>query len=147
MGWNDVVTVAGPLVAIVFAWYLNERSKSKWERHKKKEKRYVALIDGLSGFYTTADPDEAKAKEARAKKDKFLDQLKLAWLYCPDEVIRKCNGFLKTVSAGNSKVDGAKELAWGEFVLEARKDLMGKGWLWRKKTKLAPDEFKIWTST
>jgi len=142
MDWIDVLPVAIPFALAVVLWFLQDRSKFNWEQHKRKEERYVKMFNSLSGFYANADPDKA-----RAKKVKFVDQLRLAWLYCPDEVIRKSNAFLDTIKAGNPKPKEKQEEALGEFVLEARKDLMGKGWLWRKKTKLAPDEFKTWTST
>ena len=142
MDWIDVLPVAIPFALAVVLWFLQDRSKFNWEQYKRKEERYVQMFNSLSGFYANADPDEP-----RAKKDDFLNQLTLAWLYCPDEVICKCYGFLETVRAGNETTVEAKEQAWGEFVLEARKDLMGKDWLRRKKTKLAPEDFQILRST
>ena len=82
MSWSDVFKVTIPVVVVVLGWLLNEYSKRQWERYKRKEDRYVALVESLEGFYVSVEPTDAKEK-----KEEFLRQLRLCWLYCPDTVI------------------------------------------------------------
>ena len=141
MLWTDVLKIMIPVALAVIVWLLNEYSKRQWERYKRKEDRYVRLLESIKGFYVNA-----KETNAREEKEEFLTQLSLCWLYCPDAVIQKANNFLEHVSTGVKKSDFEKEQALRGFVLEVRKDLM-KGWLWWRKTKLTEEDFHILSST
>ena len=142
MSWPDVLKIMVPVVVAVIVWLLNESSKRQWERYKRKEDRYVALVESLKGFYVNTDQTEAKEK-----KEEFLKQLALCWLYCPDAVIHRAYGFLDQVNTEIQKSDKEKEQALGAFVLEVRKDLVGGRSWWRKKTKLSAQDFRPLSST
>ena len=130
--WGDVVKWSTPVLLAALVWLLNEHGKRRWEQYKRKEHRYVALLDSLEGFYVGADPEKAKVKKA-----KFIHQLSIAWLYCPDAVITKANEFLACVNVGAQKTDEEMETAAGELVNCMRKDLLkDKPWF-SKRTKLS----------
>ena len=120
MEWLDALKISIPVLVAVLGWLLNERSKRQWEQYKRKEDRYVALVENLKGFYVDANTDPKTAKES---KDKFLSQLSVAWLYCPDAIIRTGYRFLGLVSVGVSTPDTEKELAAGDLVSQMRIDL------------------------
>ena len=88
MSWSDLLKIMIPVVVAVIGWLLNEYSKRQWERYKKKEDRYVALVESLKGFYSNTGQTDVKGK-----KEEFLKQLDLCWLYCPDKVIQKAYNF------------------------------------------------------
>ena len=91
--WKFVV----PLMGAVVAWFLNEWRKRIWEQYQRKEDQYKILIRCLQGFYVGTANQQMKAK--------FLQQLNICWLYCPDEVIKKAYAFLDTVHAGKNQTD------------------------------------------
>ena len=142
MGWLDILTLTVPIAVVVIGWLLNERSKRRAEERKGKEERYRNLLDSVYGFYVSTD-DEAEARKA---KEEYIRQLRLGWLYCPDAVIRKANAFLDTVSTGVRKSDQEKNDAFAAFVIEARKDSLGKDW-GRERTKLQVSDYRHWRST
>ena len=80
---------------------------------------------------------ETLDKELRLK---FLDQLNICWLYCPDDVIKKAYEFLDTIQANKIQNDATKENALGEFILAIRKDLLSRKLVTR--TELLPSEFR-----
>ena len=142
MTWTDELKIVIPVAVAVVVWILNEYSKRRWEQYKRKEDRYVTLVESLKGFYANTEHNEA-----REKKQEFLNQLALCWLYCPDAVIQKAYNFLDNVHTGVQKPDKEKEQALGAFVLEVRKDLLEKRpWRW-KTTKLNAQDFRILSST
>ena len=136
--WSDVLKLSIPVLPVFLAflgWLLNESSKRYWERHKRKEERYIALLESLKGFYVSTG-----SATARDEKDRFLQQLSVGWLYCPDSVIRQIYLFLKNVSVGERKSDEEKERAVGEIVSLMRKDLLGKRfWFWDRTSLKASD--------
>ena len=136
MDWSDVLKVSVPVLLAVTGWMLNESSKRRWERYKRKEERYIALLSSLKGFYVNADPTTAKED-----KNTFIQQLSVAWLYCPDTVIRKGYKFLGCVRTGVCTADEEKDRAVGEFVVSMREDLFEKRWRLRKKTNLNASDF------
>ena len=133
--WLKIIPLASvivPLTSAIFVWWLNERSKLKWEKHIRKEKRYRGFLESIHGFYVTSQDEE--------EKEKFLQELRLAWLYCPDDVIKAGNDFLGTVATGGQSSDEVKERALAEFDIALRRDLYGK-------TKLTFEDHRIWRST
>lgn len=134
--WLKIViplaAVVIPLAGGILAWWLNEHSKLKWEKHVRKEDRYRGFLESISGFYI--------ASQDREQKEKFLQELKLAWLYCPDNVIKAGNAFLDTVATGAESSDEEKERALAEFEMALRRDLHGK-------TKLTVGDHRDWRST
>lgn len=136
----DVLKSSIPVLPVFLAflgWLFNEYSKRYWERHKRKEERYIALLESLKGFYVSTAP-----ATARDNKDRFLQQLSVGWLYCSDSVIRKIYMFLEYVSVGERKSDEEKERAVGEIVSLMRKDLLGKRfWFW-DRTRLKASDYR-----
>lgn len=131
----EILKVLIPLLAIVLPWFLNELAKRRFESYQRKEASYRELLGSLHGFYA----GEMNTKELR---NNFLRQFNLAWLYCPDEVIRKGYKFLETVkSEEGEKNTVSSEQALGEFILAIRKDLMQHRFFW--SSTLKADEFQI----
>lgn len=125
--WADVLKLSVPVALAKSCWLLNEHSKRQWERHKRKEDRYIALLTALKGFYVSADP-----QTATIDKNMFIQQLSLAWLYCPDSVIRNGYRFLESAETGVCEADEEKERSVGELVLCMRNDPLGRRLLfWR----------------
>ena len=129
---SPLLAVVVPLVGAVAVWCLNECAKRRWEKYKRKEERYTNLLESLCGFYVSSQNSE--------QKNKFIQELRLAWLYCPDKVIRAGNAFLATVETNASSSDAEKERALAEFVLALRRNL-------NCKTRLTVDEHRNWKST
>ncbi len=48
---TQLFTIIAPIAVVVIGWYLNERSKRKWELYKRKEDNYKELIRTLRVFY------------------------------------------------------------------------------------------------
>ncbi len=80
---TDVIKIAVAtffsLIRPTFAGWLNERSKRVQSAYLRKEEKYIQLIKSLEGFY--------ESSRNRDLINQFLLELKLCWLYCPDDVI------------------------------------------------------------
>ena len=125
-----------PLIGAVVAWFWNEERKRADEEYVRKEKNYNVLVECLNSFYAGAS-SEAGSIQLR---ERFLVELNRAWLYCPDEVIRKAYRFLETVHTQKISSDEEKELALGEFVLAIRNDLISHKRT--RSTELTATDFK-----
>lgn len=79
-----LVPILGILVSVL-TWFWNEKQKRVYEEYKRKERMYSHLIGSLKGFYV-----DSRDKDL---KEEFLAQLRLGWMYCPDDVIRKAYVF------------------------------------------------------
>lgn len=138
MEQNTIVTliqVGGTVFAFVAGFitlFINERNKRNQQEYKRKEERYIELVNALRGFYVDTFDQE--------KREKFLQQVNLSWLYCPDEVIQTAYNFLMMVHTGQTRQDADKEKAVGEFMLAVRMDLIGRKPV--KSTSLKPEDFK-----
>jgi len=129
----DFWKFALPLLGAVIAWFANEWRKRISDQYQRKEANYKELLRSLRGFYVGAsDADELKRE--------FLNQLNIAWLYCPDDVIKKGYIFLDTVHAQNVSPDAEKEVALGTFVAAIRCDLLSRKLV--RKAKLSPADFR-----
>ena len=91
--WIPVLVVFATIAPSALAWYLNEGSARKAEEFRRKEERYIALLDSLPGFIAGAEDKERQAE--------YIRQLRLCWLYCPDEVITAGQQFLVTILDSN----------------------------------------------
>lgn len=111
---------------------MNEWAKRRWENYKRKEERYLVLLKSLRGFYV--------GSQNAAEKERFTEQIRLAWLYCPDEVIRAGYAFLATVSDTATSSDQEKERALAEFVISLRRDL-------KPCTDLTANDYRNFKST
>ena len=142
MEWWDILKVSIPVLAVVVGWAFNEHSKRRSEGYNKKEDRYRFLLESMKGFYSSTERNEAKKY-----KDMFVENLSVAWLYCPDSIIKACCKFLDLVSVGANADDAEKELALAKVVELMRKDLLGhKFWFW-KRTKLDASHYRHLRST
>ena len=133
----DFWKFALPLIGAVIAWFTNEWRKRVSEQYQRKEASYAELIRALKGFYIGA-PDAEKLRS------EFVNQLNIAWLYCPDEVIIKGYAFLDTVHSRQVHSDTQKEHAMGEFVAAVRQDLLSRKLV--RKTRLNGQDFKHLTA-
>jgi hypothetical protein len=133
LGSVDFWKFAAPLVGAVVAWFTNEWRKRVADQYQKKEANYKEILRSLRGFYVGAE-------NAQALKSEFLNQLTIAWLYGPDDVIKKGYAFLETVHADNKRTDKEKEEALGALVLAIRTDLLSRSLV--RKTRLTASDFR-----
>jgi len=121
-----------PLAGALIAWIVNEKRKRASEEYQRKEQRYQELLRTVKGFYIAAHDEQ--------KKSEFVEQLKLCWLYCPDEVIKKAYAFLDAINPASQKTVGEKNLSLGDFVVALRKDLLSRKST--RKTKLTSQDYQ-----
>ena len=133
--WSDALKICVPVAVAALGLIGNEYFKRRWEKYKRKEERYVTMLQSLKGFTVTANPDTAKQD-----KNEFIQQLNISFLYCPDSVISAAYAFLECVSEGVKKSESEKTQALNMFVAAVRKDLHGR----RRKSKL---DFRLLRST
>ena len=69
--WPILGPIVGTILGALVAWRLNQNAKWKWEKHIRKEERYLRFLDSITGFYV----DSASA----SSRTEFLRQLRLAW--------------------------------------------------------------------
>ncbi len=126
-----VITV--PIVAAIIAYLLNEKSKRRWEEYQRKEESYKKLIIALKGFYKGSNDDNLKQE--------FIDQANIAWLYLPDNIIRKIYHFIDTVHTDSEEyTDKDRTKYSNELIYSLRKDLISRKRL--KKTNLTASDYK-----
>lgn len=121
-----LVSFGGGLIT----WYLNEKSKRRYERYKRKEEHYAELILSIDGFYAGFESQELKST--------FIHQVNLCWLYCPDDVITKLYAFLRSVENGTDD-DRLKVKLLGEVMEAIRNDLFKDS---KMKSSITSDTFK-----
>ncbi|MEX2546631.1 MAG: hypothetical protein WD830_02435 [Chloroflexota bacterium] len=129
---ETAVPIVGSLTVIVVGWLLNERSKRNSAAYQRRERRYRNLLDAFRGFYE----GEAGASDSHRLRQRFLDEMTMAWLYCPDEAIRSGYAFLATLKLGAVHTAAERDAAAKRFVAALRRDLVGR-------TSLGPEEFLI----
>jgi hypothetical protein len=134
---SDWLGVAAPLVAAVVAWLANEWRKRASEERLRREERHRLLIQHSRGFYV--------ATQNEAEKARFLEEVNLCWLYCPDAVIHAIYGFLDTVKTGAAAPSGDAEKAFGRLVLAMRRDLWSLALL--RRSSLKADDFRHFAPT
>ena len=130
--------LALPLIGAIIAWFINEWRKRLADQYERKETNYKEIVRSLRGFYVGA----ANAEELKLE---FLNQLSISWLYCPDDVIRKGYAFMDTVHSRQQRSDTEKELAFGEFMLAIRKDLLSRTLF--RSTSLGSQDFRHFVVT
>jgi hypothetical protein len=112
-----VITGSGALAAAAWAtisWTLNLREKRRTDEYVRKEQIYRELIVGLQALYKINNPDE---------KEAFIRLTRLAWVYCPDEVVCQLNGCLDALTVAPAGPSPQQE-ALGKAVQAMRRDLM-----------------------
>ena len=98
----------------VFSWSLNLREKRRMDAYTRKEQVYKDIIVNLQALYKVNNPIE---------KQRFIDQKRIAWIYCPDEVVRQLNACLDAVTPTDSP-SSPQQAALGKAVVAMRKDLL-----------------------
>lgn len=114
----DFWKIAAPVFIAALVWFLNERSKLRWEQFKRKEKNYRVLLDSIKGFLVqTID---------LKLQNQFVAELNKCWLYAPDSVLEKAYFFLDMGSNIEAYSNEERKLAVGNFIAEVRKDLLSR---------------------
>jgi hypothetical protein len=67
-------------------------------------------------------------------------QLRLAWLYCSDEVIQAAYAFLDTVKSGSTSTPQENEASLGRLMVAIRADQLSPKLI--RKSKLGPRDFR-----
>jgi hypothetical protein len=91
----DFLKIALPAAGAITAWFLNERSKIRSEQLQRKEERYKELLRCLKGFYVGRQDSDLKSQ--------FVEQVKLCWLYAPDDVVKKQMLFSRLFTRSDSR--------------------------------------------
>jgi hypothetical protein len=114
-------TASGAIAAGVWAatrWTLELREKRRVDEYVRKEQVYKDIVVGLQALYRSGNPEE---------KDKFIEQTRATWIYCPDDVVRALNDCLDALIVApveSSPQQKAQQKALGTAVAAMRKDLM-----------------------
>ncbi len=105
-----------PALIAIWTWYAAETSKIEWEQRKGKEQSYQELLKASYGFYENVNDDK--------RKEAFVVQVRVCWLYAPDNVIRQAYAFLNSVQTGylQNKVEQKQKM--DELILLIRKDML-----------------------
>jgi hypothetical protein len=127
---EQVLVVLAGVVPVSVAWGLNEWSKRRETARARREERYFELVSDLAAFYDSSSPD-------LAGRDRFVREARLAWLYCPDNVVRALNEFLQAVQ-GRDGGPVERSRAARQLVLRIRKELLGR-------TSLTEKEVEFWS--
>ena len=139
VGIQSVTTV---LVACIgLSWYSKERRRRKIERYEK-------LTEFLSSFYESSGYAPASSEDKKMKdkeevyinRQEFINQYRLAFMYCPDEIIKKLNLFLDclhTDTKAQSDIEAKKLVS--ELIIAIRNDVYN-GFL--NKSKILIEDFK-----
>lgn len=135
MNWElllAVVGLAGAWLGSVVSWLRSQAQKRADEEYVRKEGLYRQLLTALSAFYRGGSHDGTAS---------FLEHVRLAWLYAPDEVIRALYHFLDTqktdVSPELKNSEGRRTMA--ELVSTIRADLCRTS---GKETQLTAADYK-----
>ena len=80
-----IVTGVITISLAIIGWVFNEWSKRNFDNKKIKEQRYTKMMENIQGFYDNT--------LNRPEQNEFLNQYRLCWLSCPDDVIKEINGF------------------------------------------------------
>jgi len=140
--WVPIITAIVAAAGGYFVREFDKRKEREAEEYRRKEERYVNFINCLRGF--TVSAQDKKLKEM------FLNELNLAWLYCPDDVIKRANDFLFRVHTDRSlddrlPTDEEKEKVIAELLLAVRKDLLSRKLV--RQTTLKASDFKLHRAT
>jgi hypothetical protein len=115
---DPIISLIATLLTLLVSftiWSLSERSKRIESKLKIKEERYMKLISSIQGF-GDGTLDVQRANE-------FPNELNLAWIYCSDDVIKKCIVFIDILSIKENRKQADVNSAIGDILLSIRKDL------------------------
>lgn len=123
---SSALSAVGSVLVVVGGWMLNERSRRQEMAYRRRERRYRRLLSSLPAFFVSPAGGRPPLREQTA----FLRELRLAWLYCPDAVIRAGNRLQEAMLSGRPDPTEAGRA----FVAALRRDLL-------PGTRLAHEEF------
>ncbi|MFN3826205.1 MAG: hypothetical protein ACK4NR_01120 [Micavibrio sp.] len=128
-----ILAIISPSIALIsgcLLWYFNENGKRDYQKYTAKLKLYEDLVLSIDTF--TEGLDDI------ARRQKFNNNLSLAWMYCSSDVIEKFDIFLETTRVGNVSDEDNRREAMDKLMKAIRAD-MG----------LSPPsvKFKIWIAT
>jgi hypothetical protein len=123
-----IIVLSGTVIGLLY----NERSKRRWEILKRKEDRYIELARNSRGFYEKGFQSD--------RLEKFIEELNVAWLYCPDDVLDKAKNFLSSVKVSRGQYKMTPEDALAELIISIRKDLSKSGIV--TKTRFSAMDFE-----
>lgn len=129
---NEWVAIGLPILTGIAAWIANEWRKRASDERLRREERYRSLLQNSKAFYVATQDEAAKAK--------FIEEVNLSWLYCPDAVIRAMYTFLDALRTGAPGGPAEAELALSTLVLAMRRDIWGVGLL--RRTRLSATEYR-----
>ena len=112
-----IITASGAVIAASWAaisWTLNLREKRRVDEYVRKEQVYRDIVKELQSLYRSDNPHE---------KEKFIEQTRVTWIYCPDAVVRELNASLDALIEIPAPPNPQK-VALGRAVAAMRKDLM-----------------------
>ena len=122
----STLIVVMPIVIGFYQWKIEQRNKRNYDLYIKKEELYVNLLNNIQGFYNGFIDSY--------KQEAFINNMQVAWLYCPDEVILACNEFLIAINNKSKNIEVVNKL-----ILSMRKDLLNNNYI--KKTTLTEVNF------
>jgi hypothetical protein len=138
---KDFLILLLPPLSAVLGYYLSKRKELRIQLDEERRKRYEALISLLKqGFMASNLSDEDKIK----RKESFLEESYVVWLYASDDVIKRVNDFIikfvefdrqRTIEANRSV-----NIAFQNLIFAMRKDI-------NSHTKLMRDDFTTVTLT
>jgi len=146
----DFLKITLPFIGAVVAWFVNQWQQRSRDDYLRKEKLYRDLLDAIQGFYTNPSravpaltvlpPSSGQTSGMQA----FLDQVRLAWLYSPDEVILSAYAFLDTVNADRlpPSTKPEREIAFGNVIAAVRRDLFRPRFFFWQRTKLMGAQYR-----
>ena len=113
----DIWKITLPLLGAVLTWVFNLWRQRAKEEYLRKEPLYRDLLSAVRGFYQASGTPPITISTAsppfdpsRSAKQKFLDQVTLAWLYTPDTVILSAYAFLNMVNTDRQPPATQKEM-------------------------------------
>ena len=135
MEWKYLLGILGAICAWIwstYTWLKSQQEKRAQEEYQRKEALYRELLRALNVFYRDGP---------RVGPATFLEHVRLAWLYAPDDVVRKVNAFLDTqkATASAEERDQLGQQTMAVAVVAIRNDLFKTA---RRTTDLAASEFR-----
>lgn len=132
----DFLKIAVPVLMAVVGWWATNAQRLRSEERVRREETYRVWLCRMDGLY--------KSTEDREKKRLFLEQYRLAWLSCPDDVIQKANAFLATIESGSTSAN-QKEEAMGDLLVAIRNDMRPPRFFVWSRNDLKGSDFRHYT--
>jgi hypothetical protein len=134
MNWIPTFLLAIPIIIGLYQWHTEQANKRRFELYIKKEKLYLEMQQNLWGFYGNSSD--------RNKRQKFIENVQVAWLYCPDSFITICNEFIDNGHVQQNQIgnDEVRLKIVNRLLAEMRKDLLSNKYV--ANTVLTSDDIR-----